>query len=178
MRRSDIKPLPSCEELHRLFAYDPLTGKLTWKAHPHPQARRIVPGMEAGTIRTRCHYLAVGIRRDYFYAHRIIWKIMTGNDPIDQIDHIDGDRLNNRWDNLRTATNSSNLWNSKLRADNSSGFKGVARHPSRASPKKWRAIITVSKKVHHIGWFATPEEAGAARAAAALRLHGEYARIS
>lgn len=175
MRRADIKPLPSQDNLLRLFAYDPLTGRLTWKTQSN---RTDLIGAEVGTINTKSGYRLVGIGRIYYYAHRIIWKMMTGVDPLDQVDHRDGDRDNNRWVNLRPATNSSNLWNSKLRADNSSGFKGVNFDASRSSQKRWRAKIAAHGKIVHLGWFATPEEASAARATAALKLHGGYARLS
>jgi hypothetical protein len=175
MRRVDIKPLPSCEELHRFFAYDQLTGKLTWKVRPHPQALRIVPGMEAGTIRQQCHYLVVGIRRDYFYAHRIVWKMITGNDPIDQIDHIDGDRLNNRWANLRPASNGQNKCNSSLSRNNKSGVKGVCWD---AGHKKWKAYIGIGGKQSRLGRFASIDEAAAAVNDARTKLHGDFARAN
>ena len=75
-------------------------------------------------------YRVVGIRMqkrlaNLFYGSRLIWEMRTGEDPVAQIDRIDGDRLNNRWNNLRPATNGTNIWNSKLRKDNASGFKGV-----------------------------------------------------
>jgi len=155
-------------------------GRLTWRIRPTAHACRIKPGQTAGTVTNG--YLQVGIRTNnrptYYLAHRLIWKMMTGADPSDQIDHIDGDKLNNRWANLRQAENGPNLWNSKLRSDSGSGFKGVTRDARRASQKKWRAKITVHGKTHHLGWFATPVEAHSARSAAAQKLHGEFARLS
>lgn len=186
-RRSDIKPLPSQEALLRLLDYNPESGVLTWKwmVGNTPDVSGFnnrCGGKVAGTVRQKCNYLSIGIRPSamaqksiYYYAHRLIWKMMTGEDPSDQIDHRDGDRLNNRWLNLRDANNGKNLANSKLREDNTSGFKGVVfRKRNKFSP--WCANITVNKTLHYLGSYATQEAAGAARDAAAKRLHGEFAR--
>jgi hypothetical protein len=176
MRRTDIKPLPSCEELHRLFAYDPTTGKLTWRLKPHQKAQRIQPGDDVGTVKKgRGNYLSIGIGRKYYLAHRIIWKMTTGDDPADQIDHVDGDRLNNRWNNLRPASNGQNKWNSSLSRNNKSGVKGVCWD---AGHKKWKAYISIGGKQSRLGRFASIDEAAVAVNAARTKLHGEFARAN
>lgn len=174
MKRSDIKPLPDSETLRRLFAYDPDTGALTWKAKPHPNARRVSIGAQVGTISEK-GYRVVGIGRSYYLVHRIIWKMMTGTDPHDQIDHEDTDRLNNRWKNLRPTENGKNIQNSRLRSDNSSGIKGVAWD---ASHRKWRAVITADMKPYRIGRFETLAQARSAITEARTKLHGKFARAS
>jgi hypothetical protein len=168
MKRAPIKQLPSRDELLRLFSYDLATGDLRWRVRSGPRAE----GQRAGTVNWR-GYLVVGIDHIYYYTGRIIWKIMTGNDPEVWIDHIDGDRTNNKWVNLRLATNGQNLHNSKLRSDNKSGVKGVhwdVRH------KKWRAIISVNKQHIRLGRFNTINEAEMAILSERAKLHGEFAR--
>ncbi|MCI0598731.1 MAG: HNH endonuclease [Beijerinckiaceae bacterium] len=93
--------------------------------------------------------------------------------PIAQIDHINGDRADNRFLNLREATRTENAWNAKLRSDSHSGFKGVRRHK-----RRWCAYIKVSGKQKHLGSFATPEEAHDAYCRAAREHHGQFARPS
>lgn len=172
-RRVDIKPLPPCEELHRLFSYDAETGELLWRIRPSNRAVRVHPGDAAGTIGEK-GYLVVGIARAYFLAHRLIWKMVTGCDPEDQIDHRDLNRANNRWINLRPASNGPNLANSKLRRDNKSGVKGVCWEESH---KAWSAQIAVHGKQRRIGRFKDFDAAQTAITKERLRLHGEFARF-
>lgn len=171
-RRIDIKPLPSLEELGRLFTYDAESGILRWRVRPNKHAVRINPGDEAGTIGFK-GYLIVGIGRSYFLAHRLIWKMVTGQDPVDQVDHHDTDRLNNRWTNLRPATNGPNIANSRLRVDNKSGVKGVSWD---ASHKSWVAHVTSGGRQRKIGRFKELAVAKAAVEKERARLHGEFAR--
>jgi hypothetical protein len=171
MPRAPIKALPDAAELRELFAYDPNTGVLTWLKK---MRRGLSEGSVAGTVGAR-GYLSVGIGRQYYFAHRLIWKIVTGSDPSAQVDHIDGDRLNNRWANLRPATNGQNLWNAKRRADNRSGVKGVSWD---AQQKKWAANITINRKLRRLGRFSSVAEAAEVVNAERIRLHGEFARLA
>lgn len=176
-RRSDIKPLPSLERLNELLSYDEAKGLLTWKMLPTTSRSNICHnnkcgGKTAGTVSTK-GYIMIGIGKVYYLAHRIIWKMKTGTDPVDQVDHEDTDRGNNRWLNLREAANGPNIQNSKLRKDNSSGVKGVhwdSQH------KKWRAVISTNGQSQRLGRFASIEEAASVISAARLHLHGEFAR--
>lgn len=178
-RRSDIKPLPSLERLRELLSYDKETGILTWKVLPATSRSNICfntkcGGKKAGTINPK-GYIVIGIARKYYLAHRIIWKLMTGVDPVDQIDHEDTDRGNNRWDNLRQAANGPNIQNSRLRKDNASGVKGVhwdAHH------KKWRAVLTTNGVSSRLGRFETIEQAATVIAQARMRDHREFARLA
>ena len=88
------------------------------------------------------------------------------------MDHKDHDTLNNRRENLRIATHAQNLWNTKILANNTSGFKGVSFFKPRGT---WRSRIMLNGKQNLIGYFDSPEEAGAAYVEAAKRLHGEFA---
>ncbi|HEY8663131.1 MAG TPA: AP2 domain-containing protein [Propionibacteriaceae bacterium] len=86
------------------------------------------------------------------------------------VDHINGDGLDNRRENLRPATVATNLMNRGVQSNNTSGFKGVTRRDS-----KWRAQISTKDNYFHLGIFATPEDAARAYDAAAAELFGEFA---
>lgn len=106
--------------------------------------------------------------------HRVIWFLYYGVWPKSEIDHINGDRGDNRITNLRLATRSENGQNRKMPANNSSGHKGVTWVRSR---KMWQAAINTGHKPKFLGRFATREEAAAAYDKAALEHHGEFAKI-
>lgn len=90
-----------------------------------------------------------------------------------ETDHIDGDKLNNRAVNLRPVTRSQNVRNCGKRRDNTSGFKGV-----RPCGNKWRAVLTIGKKKHHLGMHHDPYAAALAYDRAARSTFGEYARTN
>lgn len=171
MKRAPIKSLPDAAELHRIFSYESGAGILRWKS-VRRYAHRIEVGGIAGTV-SSCGYLKVGIGRSYYAAHRIIWKMMTGTDPADQIDHIDGDRLNNRWTNLRAATNGQNRWNIKRQKNNRSGVTGVC--PERGG---WKAYISAGHGQQDLGRFKNKNDAIMARRAAVEKLHAEFTRAA
>lgn len=94
-----------------------------------------------------------------------------------EVDHIDGNGLNNRMSNLRIVTHAQNMQNRKMHSTNTSGFKGV---DYRAWCNRWRATIIdpeTGRKIH-LGHFGSGEEAHAAYAEAATRLHGKFARVA
>jgi hypothetical protein len=168
MSRWSPKKLPAQCELMALFQYDPSSGVILWRRTRKPAGTR-----RAGRDGNR--YLVIGIRRSYYKAHRIIWKLMTGQEPPEFIDHKDGDNFNNRWRNLRAADNAKNLQNAKLRSDNRSGVKGIHWD---AGHKKWRAVISADGQSHRLGRYATVASAAAAINAARRRLHGNFARVA
>jgi hypothetical protein len=104
------------------------------------------------------------------YLHRLICKA-TSAKP--HVDHVSGDITDCRRINLRRCTRSENLSNQKLRADNTSGFKGVDLHKQTG---KYRARVQVRGAEHHLGLFDTAEAAKAAAIIARVNLHGEFAR--
>jgi hypothetical protein len=91
------------------------------------------------------------------------------------IDHINGDGLDNRWSNLRLATRAENIRNSRTKATNTSGFKGVSWHKR---DRKWQAHIKINGRSKNLGLFEAPEDAHAAYVAAAQKYHGEFARAA
>jgi len=99
---------------------------------------------------------------------------MTGEFPPKggEIDHINRDRADNRWANLRLATRSQNNMNAGLRSDNKSGHKGVSK---RRDTGKWHARITVKRRILLLGNFHSFEDAVAARRAAERQFFGEFA---
>lgn len=101
-------------------------------------------------------------------------EIMVVGDDM-QVDHIDGDKLNNQRSNLRCVCNMKNCWNRRRRSDNTSGYKGVNWCKVRGS---WVARIQADGKRLLLGCFDDPKEAARAYNKAALRYHGEYARLN
>lgn len=108
--------------------------------------------------------------RQTIMMHRVI---MNPHDDL-QIDHRDGNGLNNRRTNMRVSTNSQNQHNQRTRDDNTSGFKCVNWHKHTG---KWQARIMLNGKRHHLGVHATPEAAHKAYCDASTRMHGEFGRF-
>jgi hypothetical protein len=104
--------------------------------------------------------------------HRLILGL-TSDDPL-EVDHINGDRLDNRRSNLRVANQSQNLANQR-KTRGASRYKGVDWHERH---QLWRARIQKDGKRRLLGWFASEDEAGVAYNEAAVRLFGEYARLN
>ena len=98
---------------------------------------------------------------------------IVSHDPTLCVDHINGDRLDNRKANLRVCTKRQNSYNRRIGKNNKTGFKGVFKQRNR-----FRAVICWDYKLIHLGMFDTPEEAGAAYDRKALELYGEFAKIN
>jgi len=161
--------------LKALIHYNPETGLITWLRRPNrPQWSGRWEGREAGALNDK-GYLKVTIDGVHWPATHLIWLYMTGEWPKHQIDHIDNRKLNNRWNNLRLATNSQNNMNKGLRSDNSSGHKGVHWDSWKG---KWKAEIYVSGKKISLGVYVDKEEAAKAYTEASLKYHGEFRRPS
>lgn len=168
------------EALQRVLAYNPDTGEFRWLDRPedHGWSRKNA-GKVAGWIsqhgKRGAHvpYIRIGVFAQDFYAHRLAWLWMTGEWPEkNEIDHINGNTLDNRWVNLRAATHAQNGHNVGLRRNNTSGCKGVSWSEVRG---RWEASITVGGKYKHLGRFAEYEDAVAARRAAEEVHHGPFA---
>lgn len=156
------------EELLDLFEYK--DGNLYWKIKYHG----ITYGSKAGAIGKK--YCQICIKRKKYYLHRLIWIMFNGNIPDDmEIDHIDGNGLNNNIFNLRVANSSQNKCNSKKRITNSCGFKGVSLHKK---SNKFYSRIQFDKKVICLGYFDTAEKAHEAYENASKKYHGNFGRIN
>ena len=103
--------------------------------------------------------------------HRLILNTPAGFDT----DHVNGDRFDNRIENLRVATRSQNIMNTIIRKDNTSGFKGVTWHKCK---KKWVSHIGFKKEFIHLGYFTDKIEAAKAYDSKAKELHGEFASLN
>lgn len=152
-----MKPLPSQAELLSLLQYCPETGDLTWLPRSDPRFRHA--GKPAINHLQEKGYLVGRINGSGVKAHRIIWKMVTGVDP-EVIDHINGDRSDNRWVNLRSVSPVENARNLGLSKNNTSGHNGVYWFPRY---QKWMASIRINGKRKNLGYFATKAEAIAAR---------------
>lgn len=149
------KNLPSIE-LMKQAGYDPITGLFL------RQFRCKTTG-----------YFYVSINKQTLQAHRVAWAVMTGAWPVSRLDHINGDRADNRWGNLRECTNTQNMQNSHVTIKSKSGIKGVHWCKER---EKWGAWICVNKKRIGLGRFDRIEDAAAAYKAAAEKHFGAFAR--
>lgn len=101
----------------------------------------------------------------------LIHRVVMHAKPGQEVDHINGDPLDNRKSNLRIVNRNENAINRKLNRNSTSGAKGVSR-----SGKRWLAYIDVNKKRTWLGKFPTKREAIIARLAAEKLIHGEFAR--
>jgi hypothetical protein len=168
-------PMPSADYLRACFDYNTETGNLYWKQRPREHFPSINAwhmwntqnaGNRAGASTPKYH--RVHLTGHLRLAHRVIWKLMTGEEPLGDLDHKDRNGLNNRWDNLRLATRREAVWNRRL-PRNINPRRGVF-----PSGKKWRVRIRINGIQRHLGTFATIEEAAAAYEAAARKIQGEF----
>lgn len=139
------------EHLH----YNPTTGVFT-----HKKLRTKI-GKVFGHISKgpRNGYIRGNIGKTYFGIHKLAFLYMEGYIP-EQVDHINHDKVDNRWINLREATSSENHRNSSLYKCNKSGFCGVGWHKA---SKKWRAYITINNKSIQLGVYSDIDDAIDAR---------------
>lgn len=144
----------SKEFLRQAFVYNELTGDLTYKVDNSLG--------KAGAIATAAHsagYLTTRINGKDYLAHRVIWLYMTGDWP-DQIDHINHNRADNAWSNLRDVTDKVNHQNESLSTNSTTKVLGVSLIKATG---KYRAYIMINRKQLHLGVFDTVEEAQLAR---------------
>lgn len=168
------------------FRVDAHAGTLFWRARPREHFRTDrswrawnsrYAGTKAGQTR-KDGYTSVRVGGRSLLLHRVIYAIVNSMDMQDvpaTIDHRDNDQTNNCPDNLRGALHAQNSANVGKHANNTSGYKGVNRYRPNA---RWEARIRAGGKRIHLGYFDTPEEAHAAYQAAAISLHGDFARAS
>lgn len=153
--------------LLELLRYDPETGWFSWRISRGPRHAG-----EAADCVGPLGYVVIRLDGVLYYGQRLAWFYMTGEWPKDEVDHINMDKEDNRFANLREATPTENRQNKTVRRDNRSGLKGVGRKRD-----KWTARIKVGDTVMHLGTFLTPEGASLAYRWAAERYHREFARV-
>lgn len=182
------RALPDQATLNRLLRYDAETGKLYWRARPmaaFPDGRfgrawaagkwnTRYAGKEAISTPDSSGYLHGSIAGQFVLAHRVIWKMITGEEPV-QIDHEDGDRSNNRLSNLASVSEGRNKLNLAIQRRNTSGVTGVTWRPDEG---KWMAQINIGGSYHYLGLHGDFDQAVTVRRAAEQRLgfHPNHAR--
>lgn len=154
------------EKIHELFDYQ--DGNLIWKKQLSPRAK---VGSIAGCKQNN-GYTIIGLFGNQFLAHRIIWMFFNKECP-DFLDHKDGNKSNNRIENLRPCTTIENGYNRKIGSNNKSGHKNIVWHKR---DKMWQASITANKKHIHIGLFKNIEDAVVAVDAYRKKLHKHFAK--
>jgi hypothetical protein len=160
------------KRLHDLFEYRK-DGNLIWKVSI---SNRVKIGDIVGYIDSgqKPLYRRTQLDGKKHRVHRLIFLYHYGHiTPGMDIDHIDGNSLNNRIDNLREATRSQNLQNSKISSNNTSGVKGVLWDKKY---RRWEVRLSIEGKVKYLGQYKTLEEAEAVVKEARVKYHGEYAR--
>lgn len=154
--------------IKELLSYDPDTGLFTWK-----KSRR---GVKKGTIAGNKNdrgYIQIKVNYKFYKAHRLAFLFMNQELP-NMVDHIDGVKDNNKWDNLRPCNKSENGGNSKIRSDNTSGYKGVSFNKK---SKKWVSYLYINGRQVFLGRFDCPIEAHKEYCKAAKKYRGDFARF-
>ena len=147
-------------ELLQLVMYEPHTG-LFFRRKSGEQM-----GWDSG------YYLRAYVKGKKYYLHRLAWFYVTGEWPELEIDHINGDKFDNRFDNLRQATRSQNRYNTGVRKDSRTGVKGVEYIPRL---NNYRAVICIEGVKRRLGHYDTAEEAGEVYREFAKHWQKEYA---
>jgi hypothetical protein len=154
-----VKKLPDPELLRKLLRYDPDTGLLFWKHRPESLFTSYSvfrswnssnAGKPAFACSSRGGYLTGTVLGTHYYAHRIAWAMHYGSDPDSELDHINGDKTDNRIVNLRKVTRRQNSMNRPVRSDNKTGIPGVFWEKACG---KWRARIRHNGKNISLGVF-------------------------
>lgn len=180
------KPLPSQEFLRECFDYIFETGQLIWRTRPRHHfttqrgcstANSRFANKVAGHYHSRNGYLEIRFDKNLYKGHRIIYKLLTGEDPEGMLDHIDGDVSNNRIENLRACTAQENARNSNKRSQKgkaTSVYKGVNKHRN-----LWKVTLTINdNEVKIVRTFKTEIEAALCYDELAKEHYGEFAQLN
>lgn len=168
MAESDL----TAARLRDLLHYDPKTGNFVWRVK---HGRKVVPGKTAGCLESTRGYVVIRIDGKGYKAHRLAFLYQTGEMPTAQIDHRDGVKTNNSWDNLRPATVAENGRNRRPGDGNTSGVCGVLW---RADKSKWRATIKKHGCLQHLGYFTDLSDAIEARRTAELQQFEQFSPLA
>jgi len=160
------KALPTIDELREYLDYDPETGVLRWKKRP---GARVLAGAVAGSVYSH-GYLYIRLKGARVTAHRAAFALRHGRWPHRCCDHIDGNKLNNRADNLRECSLAENQHNRRIGRNNRSGIKGVCKDGS-----GWRVRVALNGMTHRKS-FRRFEDAATYVKQLREQLHGEFVR--
>lgn len=153
------------ERVRELLSYCPETGRLTWRV----RAGRVSAGDPVRAIR-RDGYLSVRIDGLPNMAHRVAWVHFYGHWPSHTLDHINGDKTDNRIANLRDVPHALNMHNQRAAAGHNKGSSMLGAHWHKKD-QRWRSNITVGGITRHLGYFDTEQQAHEAYIAAKRQLH-------
>ncbi len=149
------------EIFNALYEYDPTTGVLRSRKTGNPARAKNGAG-----------YIKLQVNKKQYTAHRVAWLLSTGAWPNHDIDHINGDREDNRIDNLRDVSRSANAQN-RVKSAGRTGFLGVSLH---AQTGRYNAQIWANGRNNSLGLFDRPEDAHAAYLAAKEQLHSGFVK--
>jgi hypothetical protein len=163
------KQILTQQELKTHVIYDELTGIFTRliSHNKYHKAGRLCK------IDKKKKYQIICLSQIYYKAHRLAWLYVYGYMPLKTIDHINGNPYDNRLLNLRLCTLSENQQNSKIRVDNTTGYKGVGFSKSL---NKYTVRCRANGKRHNLGYFDTAEKASEAYKEFAIFHHGKFYR--
>lgn len=153
------------ERLRELVTYDPISGCMSWKM----PRRKCAVGKTIGRTQWQ-GYRQACIDRKHYYVHRLVWLYMTGTWPPHDIDHVNQDKGDNRWTNLRLATRSENKANCRVQSNNKVGLRGVS-WSVRDRVYEW-AVKKGKTKIR--GFSSCPAAAHFSYVIAAEKLFGEF----
>ena len=156
------------ESIKDFLDYDPKSGNFVWKVTRNARQARV--GDIAGRFDSY-GYVQIRFKGKSYLAHRLAWFFYYGEFPDGELDHINGNRNDNSIANLRLATRRENTRNTRMRKDNTSGFKGVTFHKKTG---KWAAALFINGKTKHLGLFETALLASKEYCRRASELHGEF----
>ena len=148
-----LKHSPTQEQLKSQLHYNPDTGEFTRIA----MASHLGPSTVGQVVGTKnsAGYLQIRVCGGRYLANRLAWIYMTGTSPNGDVDHIDRNRLNNRWSNLRDVDRSANSRNVRTRPDKSSAFRGVSKRGNR-----WQVVVRIDGRLKFLGSFDDEQKAG------------------
>lgn len=161
-----MKTSISIDKLKELLNYNPETGVFSWRNSG--RGRR---PQRAGTSESS-GYERITICGEKHYSHRLAWFVVTGEWAI-EIDHVDGDGMNNKISNLRKATRVQNMRNRGIAKNSKSGITGVSFNNEK---KMWCSYIQLNGKTRHLGFFKEKSHAATARRAAEKESFGAFCR--
>lgn len=162
------------------LSYDPINGTFTWKLRDTTNADWRIKTWNSRYAGKQCinldkqGYAFIRCNGKVIKAHRLVFLIENGFLPA-EVDHINGNKSDNRISNLRPATDTQNRWNSGKRYNNKSGWKGVCWNKDRG---KWQAQISIDKKRTTIGYFDDVKDAAEEFIFASLKHYGEYTVVA